>query len=113
MQPLKKITRQILAQNNGRDLDRLLLKLASLRQDPFAFCRGTNALFLGFLPRAHALFQPPRTCIHRVHLITCKRGLPRAIPKTPLRTTSTISPNALKLAISSPISVSVLVNSTM
>lgn len=63
MRPLKKITAQILAQNQGRDRDRLLLKLASLRQDPFAFFRGTNPLFLSFLPRSHALFDAPRTLI--------------------------------------------------
>lgn len=59
MRALSQITRQILAQNDGRDFDRLTLKLARLRQDPFAFFRGTNPLFLKFLPRAHALFRAP------------------------------------------------------
>jgi uncharacterized protein (DUF2252 family) len=59
MPVLSKTTRQILAQNAGRDLDRLALKLALLRKDPFAFFRGTNPLFLGFLPRAHTLFHAP------------------------------------------------------
>jgi len=59
MQVLSKITRQILAQNAGRDFDRLTLKLARLRQDPFAFFRGTNPLFLEFLPRQHSLFRAP------------------------------------------------------
>jgi uncharacterized protein (DUF2252 family) len=59
MQVLSKTTRQILAQNDGRDIDRLILKLALLRKDPFAFFRGTNPLFLEFLPRAHTLFRAP------------------------------------------------------
>jgi uncharacterized protein (DUF2252 family) len=59
MQVLNKITRQILAQNAGRDPDRLALKLGRLRHDPFAFFRGTNPLFLGFLPRKHRLFRAP------------------------------------------------------
>jgi uncharacterized protein (DUF2252 family) len=59
MQILSKTTRQILAQNDRRDVDRLTLKLALLRKDPFAFFRGTNPLFLEFLPRAHSLFRAP------------------------------------------------------
>ena len=59
MRVLSKYTRQILAQNAGRDLDRLTLKLALLRKDPFAFFRGTNPLFLEFLPRGHALLRAP------------------------------------------------------
>ena len=35
------------------------MKLELLRQDPFAFFRGTNPLFLAFLPRAHPLFRAP------------------------------------------------------
>jgi uncharacterized protein (DUF2252 family) len=59
MRVLSKYTRQILAQNAGRDFDRLTLKLALLRKDPFAFFRGTNPLFLEFLPRGHALLRAP------------------------------------------------------
>jgi uncharacterized protein (DUF2252 family) len=59
MPALSKTTRQILAQNAGRDFDRLTLKLARLRQDPFAFFRGTNPLFLQSLPRRHSLFKAP------------------------------------------------------
>jgi uncharacterized protein (DUF2252 family) len=59
MQILSKTTRQILAQNDRRDVDRLLLKLALLRKDAFAFFRGTNPLFLEFLPRTHSLFRAP------------------------------------------------------
>lgn len=63
MRRIGKLTAQILAQNAGRDPDRLRLKLEHLRQDPFAFFRGTNPLFLGFLPRGHALFRAPRTLV--------------------------------------------------
>ena len=63
MHVLSKTTRQILAQNAGRDPDTLGLKLARLRQDPFAFFRGTNSLFLQSLPRRHALFNAPQLLI--------------------------------------------------
>jgi uncharacterized protein (DUF2252 family) len=63
MPVLSKIGRRILAQNAGRDLDRLKLKLGRLRQDPFAFFRGTNPLFLEFLPRNHSLFRAPSILI--------------------------------------------------
>jgi len=63
MRCISKLTEQILAQNAGRDFDRLALKLAHLRQDPFAFFRGTNPLFLHFLPRAHPLFRGPSTLV--------------------------------------------------
>jgi uncharacterized protein (DUF2252 family) len=59
MRVLSKTTRQILAQNAGRDFDRLTLKLGRLRQDAFAFFRGTNPLFLESLPRRHGLFNAP------------------------------------------------------
>jgi uncharacterized protein (DUF2252 family) len=59
MRALSTYTRQILTQNAGRDFDRLSLKLALLRKDPFAFFRGTNPLFLEFLPRAHSLLRAP------------------------------------------------------
>jgi uncharacterized protein (DUF2252 family) len=59
MRALSTYTQQILAQNAGRDFDRLTLKLALLRKDPFAFFRGTNPLFLAFLPRAHSLLRAP------------------------------------------------------
>jgi uncharacterized protein (DUF2252 family) len=59
MRVLSKYTQQILAQNAGRDFDRLTLKLALLRKDPFSFFRGTNPLFLEFLPRTHSLFRAP------------------------------------------------------
>jgi uncharacterized protein (DUF2252 family) len=59
MTRISKITRSILAQNAGRDFERLTMKLELLRQDPFAFFRGTNPLLLDFLPRAHPLFRAP------------------------------------------------------
>jgi uncharacterized protein (DUF2252 family) len=63
MRPLRKLTREILAQNAGRDPERLILKCAAMRQDAFAFFRGTNPLFLSFLPRKHALFRAPSTLV--------------------------------------------------
>jgi len=60
---LSKLTRRILSQNAGRDFDRLTLKATRLRQDPFAFFRGTNPLFLEFLPRKNFLFRAPATLI--------------------------------------------------
>lgn len=63
MHVLSKTTRQILAQNAGRDSDTLALKLTRLRQDPFAFFRGTNSLFLESLPRRHSLFNAPHVLI--------------------------------------------------
>jgi uncharacterized protein (DUF2252 family) len=63
MRVLSTISREILTQNRGRDRDRLNLKLSQLRKDPFAFFRGTNPLFLGFLSRMHPLFRAPRILI--------------------------------------------------
>jgi uncharacterized protein (DUF2252 family) len=63
MQRISTLTQRILAQNAGRDFDRLTLKLAHLREDAFAFFRGTNPLFLGFLPRRHFLFRAPSILI--------------------------------------------------
>ena len=60
---ISKLTRRILSQNQGRDFDRLTLKAAHLRADPFAFFRGTNPLFLEVLPRAHFLLRAPSTLI--------------------------------------------------
>ena len=59
MRRISRITRSILAQNARRDFERLTMKLELLRQDPFAFSRGTNPLFLDFLPRAHPLLRAP------------------------------------------------------
>src|ERR1700761_3339001 len=59
MRPIRKLTREILAQNAGRDFDRLTLKCAAMREDAFAFFRGTNSLFLNLLPRKDPLFRAP------------------------------------------------------
>jgi uncharacterized protein (DUF2252 family) len=75
MRVLSKYTRQILPQNAGRDLDRLTLKLALLRKDPFAFFRGTNPLFLEFLPRGHALLGAP--CV-----LSISDGKPRWVERS-------------------------------
>lgn len=60
----QQITGPILAQNAGRDFERLTTKLELLRQDPFAFFRGANPLLLDFRPRAHPLILAPsmRVC---------------------------------------------------
>ena len=63
MKKINVVTARILAQNQGRDAARLTLKLAAIRRDEFAFFRGTNPLFLSFLPRAHALFRAPATLV--------------------------------------------------
>jgi len=60
---LSSTSRQILAQNAGRDVERLLLKLQTMRADPFAFFRGTNPLFLGFLASTDRLFHAPKTLV--------------------------------------------------
>jgi len=63
MKALSSTTKEILAQNAGRDVERLLLKLHLLRTDPFAFFRGTNPLFLGLLPRSNPVFEAPKTLV--------------------------------------------------
>jgi uncharacterized protein (DUF2252 family) len=63
MPGLSPITRGILADNAGRDPPRLELKLRGMAEDPFAFFRGTNPLFLHFLPRSHGLFRAPKVLV--------------------------------------------------
>jgi uncharacterized protein (DUF2252 family) len=63
MRRISRLSRQILAQNSGRDFDRLTMKLARLRADPFAFFRGANPLFLSLLPPTHFLFQAPNAFV--------------------------------------------------
>jgi uncharacterized protein (DUF2252 family) len=53
MTGMHSVTRAILDDNRGRDTQRLRLKLAAIRADPFAFFRGTSALFY------HTLELPP------------------------------------------------------
>ena len=61
-------TARILAQNSGRDLERLTLKCAALRADPFAFFRGTNSLFLSQLPRRRLPRSPCTLICGDLHL---------------------------------------------
>jgi uncharacterized protein (DUF2252 family) len=63
MAGLSRVSRQILTHNADRDVERLLRKLQALRADPLAFFRGTNPLFLSFLPRGNAVFRAPHTLI--------------------------------------------------
>jgi uncharacterized protein (DUF2252 family) len=56
---LHAVSRAILRHNAGRDPKRVAIKFARLRQDPFAFFRGTNHLFLGHLARAVELRNAP------------------------------------------------------
>ena len=63
MPGISRITRVVLAENAGRDPQRLELKLHAMARDPFAFFRGTNPLFLKLLPRGHTLFRAPRVLV--------------------------------------------------
>lgn len=47
---MHEVTKVILKSNAGRDPERLQLKLAAMRADPFAFLRGTCPLFYSTLP---------------------------------------------------------------
>lgn len=51
-----RVTQSIIACNNGRDPQRLQRKFQLLREDAFAFFRGTCHLFYACLPR-HAMFK--------------------------------------------------------
>lgn len=52
-------TKAILHHNLGRDPERLKLKLAAMRADPFAFFRGNSPLFYATLPRVRELNSSP------------------------------------------------------
>ena len=52
-------TKLILDHNAGRDPDRLKLKLAAMRRDPFAFFRATSPLFYCTLPLVRQLGSSP------------------------------------------------------
>lgn len=52
-------TKVILHHNLGRDPERLKLKLAAMRADPFAFFRGTSPLFYATLPHVRELNSSP------------------------------------------------------
>lgn len=53
------ITKAILNDNRGRDAERLAMKFAAIRTDPFAFFRGTAALFYRTLEPRRALLDSP------------------------------------------------------
>ena len=57
---MQAVTKAILEYNRGRDPERLKLKLAALREDPFAFFRGTSPLFYSTLPTDRALKSSPK-----------------------------------------------------
>ncbi len=57
--PMQDVTRSILVCNRGRDPERLKMKLAALRADPFGFFRGTCALFYETLPLDRTLKLSP------------------------------------------------------
>ncbi|MEI7679205.1 MAG: DUF2252 family protein [Betaproteobacteria bacterium] len=59
MRDTDSVTQSILAYNHGRDPDRLKRKFALIRQDPFAFFRGTCHLFYATLPRAPVFTGAP------------------------------------------------------
>ena len=52
-------TKSILHHNRGRDPERLKMKLAMLRTDPYAFFRGTAALFYDTLAMSRSLKSSP------------------------------------------------------
>jgi len=56
---MQTVTRTILECNRGRDPERLKLKLAALRADPFAFFRGTCPLFYSTLSLDRPLVSSP------------------------------------------------------
>lgn len=58
-----RVARAILAYNRGRDPERLRRKLALLRDDPYAFYRGTCHLFHRDLPRHEALTSAPAVLV--------------------------------------------------
>ena len=56
-------TTAILHHNLGRDPERLKLKLAAMRADPFAFFRGTSPLFYATLPLVRELTSSPMVLV--------------------------------------------------
>src|SRR6185369_2673126 len=57
------VTAKIMAFNAGRDPERLAMKLAKMRADPFVFLRGSCHLFYAALPDCAALARAPVTWI--------------------------------------------------
>lgn len=60
---IHRVSQQILAHNAGRDPVRVAMKFARMREDPFAFFRGSNHLFLDMLPRRHSLWKGPKVFV--------------------------------------------------
>ena len=56
---MKTVTKAILEYNRGRDPERLQLKLAAMRADPFTFFRGTCPLFYETLQLDRPLLSSP------------------------------------------------------
>jgi len=56
---MHKVTNAILKSNRGRDPERLAMKLAAIRQDPFSFFRGTCPLFYSTLQLDRSLLSSP------------------------------------------------------
>jgi uncharacterized protein (DUF2252 family) len=62
------VTKAILKDNQGRDAQRLDIKLAALRSDAFAFIRGTIALFYRTRPLPRSAWRRQITdCAHSAH----------------------------------------------
>jgi uncharacterized protein (DUF2252 family) len=57
--PMSNVIESIIAQNAGRDPERLAMKYANLRKDAFTFLRGTCHLFYDQLPRERIFREAP------------------------------------------------------
>ena len=60
---MQTVTTAILEHNRGRDPERLQMKLALIRADPFAFFRGTCPLFYSTLAMHHSLASSPMALV--------------------------------------------------
>ncbi len=56
-------TQSVVADNKGRDAERLTLKMRALRHDPFAFFRGTAPLFYRTMQMPRALAAAPKVLV--------------------------------------------------
>src|SRR5450830_1198939 len=64
-----KIINRVRKANAGRDPERLAMKYAALRTDPFVFLRGTCHLFYDRLPKSGIFTSsPPVWCCGDLHL---------------------------------------------
>ena len=57
----KNIVDRMLEADAGRELERLAMKYEAMRNDPFAFFRGTARIFYADLPRGKLIMHAPRT----------------------------------------------------